>query len=126
MRRSNLRWPGDCLSITGAFCRALDRLSVSRLTAFSVDRQQQNGATCPKIPCRINCGSGLGSAAGSSLGQRLLARTPNHMNNLAWSRDSVGGAAMSAIGSIDWTFLEFFFGDPGRIAATVIVLLLTT
>jgi len=33
---------------------------------------------------------------------------------------------MSAIGSIDWSFLEFFFGDNGRITATVIVLLLTT
>src|SRR5215475_12302713 len=33
---------------------------------------------------------------------------------------------MSAIGSIDWAFLEFFFGDQGRITATVIVLLLTT
>ena len=33
---------------------------------------------------------------------------------------------MSAIGSIDWGFLEFFFGDHGKITAAVIVLLLTT
>src|SRR5262249_32804568 len=33
---------------------------------------------------------------------------------------------MGAIGSVDWAFLEFFFGDQGRITATVIVLLLTT
>src|SRR5215468_3363188 len=32
---------------------------------------------------------------------------------------------MSAIGSIDLTFLEFFFGDHGKITAAVIVLLLT-
>jgi len=32
---------------------------------------------------------------------------------------------MSAIGSIDWAFLEFFFGDHGKITAAVIVLLLT-
>jgi chromosome partitioning protein len=31
---------------------------------------------------------------------------------------------MSAIGSIDWTFLEFFFGDHGKITAAVIALLL--
>src|SRR4029077_4602732 len=49
-----------------------------------------------------------------------------HKKNLAWSRDSVGGAAMSAIGSIDWTFLEFFFGDHGKITAGIIALLLAT
>jgi len=32
---------------------------------------------------------------------------------------------MSAIGSIDWTFLEFFFGDHGKITAAVIVLVAT-
>src|SRR5262245_59310344 len=33
---------------------------------------------------------------------------------------------MGAIGSIDWTFLEFFFGDQGRITATVIELRVPT
>src|SRR3954453_1745014 len=32
---------------------------------------------------------------------------------------------MSAIGSIDWTFLEFFFGDHGKITAAVIALVAT-
>src|SRR5262247_888908 len=32
---------------------------------------------------------------------------------------------MGAIGSIDWSFLEFFFGDHGKITAAVIVLVLT-
>ena len=31
---------------------------------------------------------------------------------------------MSAIGSIDWAFLEFFLGDHGKITAAVIALLL--
>src|SRR5262245_9922004 len=31
---------------------------------------------------------------------------------------------MSAIGSIDWAFLEFFFGDHGKITAVAIALLL--
>src|SRR5258708_8594240 len=33
---------------------------------------------------------------------------------------------MSAIGSVDWAFLEFFFGDHGKITVAVIALLLTT
>src|SRR3977135_1986731 len=33
---------------------------------------------------------------------------------------------MSAIGSVDWAFLEFFFGDRGKITVAVIALLLTT
>ena len=33
---------------------------------------------------------------------------------------------MSAIGSVDWAFLEYFFGDHGKITVAVIALLLTT
>src|SRR5262249_41207280 len=76
--------------------------------------------------CRNNCGSGTGSVAEAALGGGSGHERPI-IRRILLGRVTVSvGAAMGAIGSIDWSFLEFFFGDHGRITATVIVLLLTT